>query len=107
MLAATENVSAVPVPDREDLPPCVVGIARDDFGVPVVDRNDVSLQILLKPEGATVWIKQDDQATRRLITVGGYEADGVRVLNGLEPGDVVITEGYQKLYEGCKVSENK
>ncbi len=63
--------------------------------------------ILLKPEGATVWIKQDDQATRRLITVGGYEADGVRVLNGLEPGDVVITEGYQKLYEGCKVSENK
>lgn len=63
--------------------------------------------ILLKPEGATVWIKQDDQATRRLITIGGYEADGVRVLNGLEPGDVVITEGYQKLYEGCKVSENK
>ena len=48
MLATAENVSAVSVSDREDLPPCVVGIARDDFGVPVVDRNDVSLQILLE-----------------------------------------------------------
>ena len=61
--------------------------------------------VLLKPEGATVWLQDGDQATRRLITVGGYEADGVRVLSGLQAGDVVITDGYQKLYEGCKVTE--
>ena len=61
--------------------------------------------VLLKPEGATIWLKQNGQATRRIITVGGYEADGVRVLGGLQAGDSVITDGYQKLYEGCKVTE--
>ena len=66
MLAATENVSAVPVPDREDLPPCVVGIARDDFGVPVVDRNDVSLQILLEVKRLVVI---DDAADAVLVIV--------------------------------------
>lgn len=60
--------------------------------------------VLLRPEGATVWVMQDHQATRRAITVGGYEAGGVRVMNGLQAGDVVITDGYQKLYEGCKVT---
>ena len=61
--------------------------------------------VLLKPEGATIWLKQNGQASRRIITVGGYEADGVRVLGGLQAGDSVITDGYQKLYEGCKVTE--
>lgn len=61
--------------------------------------------VLLKPEGATVWLKVDDRATRRAITIGGYEADGVRVLGGLQAGDVVIMDGYQKLYEGCKIVE--
>lgn len=60
--------------------------------------------VLLKPEGATVWLKQGDHATRRIIDVGGYEADGVRVLGGLQAGDSVITDGYQKLYEGCKIT---
>ena len=59
--------------------------------------------VLLNPKGATVWLKQDDHATRRAITVGGYEADGVRVLEGLQAGDIIIMDGYQKLYEGCKV----
>ena len=59
--------------------------------------------ILLVPEGHTVWIRENGQATRRFITIGGYEADGIEVLSGLEAGDTLITEGYQKLYNGCKV----
>jgi len=59
--------------------------------------------ILLKPEGPTVWVVEDGKVVRRQIATDGYQADGVRVLNGLEPGDIIVTEGYQKLYNGCKV----
>ena len=60
--------------------------------------------VLLKPEGHTVWVIENGHATRRFITVGGYEADGIEVMSGLQAGDTLITEGYQKLYNGCKVS---
>lgn len=61
--------------------------------------------ILLKPEGPTVWVKENGQAVRRGITIDGYQADGVRVKSGLTEGDSLITEGYQKLYIGCAVIE--
>ena len=59
--------------------------------------------ILLKPEGHTVWVMEKGTAVRRAIAIDGYRADGVRVANGLTIGDTLITEGYQKLYNGCKV----
>ena len=63
--------------------------------------------VLLKPEGPTVWLKQGNKAVRRDITVGGYEAEGVRVLSGLMPGDTLITDGYQKLYNNCTIVTNE
>lgn len=59
--------------------------------------------ILLKPEGPTVWLKINGEAVRRSITIEGYRADGVLVKEGLQAGDSLITEGYQKLYNECKV----
>lgn len=59
--------------------------------------------ILLKPEGPTVWVKENGEAVRRAVTVGGYQAEGVLITTGLQAGDSLITEGYQKLYMGCKV----
>ena len=59
--------------------------------------------VLLKPEGATVWVVEDGKAARRLVTVDGYQADGVRVTEGLQEGDQLITAGYQKLYNNCPV----
>ncbi|MBO4518725.1 MAG: efflux RND transporter periplasmic adaptor subunit [Paludibacteraceae bacterium] len=59
--------------------------------------------VLLKPEGPTVWLKQGNQAVRRAITIGGYLADGVQVKEGLQAGDTLIIDGYQKLYTGCRV----
>lgn len=59
--------------------------------------------ILLKPSGPTVWVKEHGEAVRRAITIAGYQADGVRVEDGLHAGDSLIIEGYQKLYTGCKV----
>ena len=62
--------------------------------------------ILLKPEGHTVWVAEQGRAVRRTITIGGYQADGVRITQGLQEGDILITEGYQKLYSGCAVTDN-
>lgn len=59
--------------------------------------------VLLKPEGHTVWVVENGTAVRRLIEVDGFMADGVRVRSGLQEGDSLIVEGYQKLYKGCKV----
>ncbi len=62
--------------------------------------------VLLKPEGHSVWVVEKGKAARRIITVEGYQADGVRVLAGLQTGDTLITEGYQKLYNNC-IIENE
>lgn len=59
--------------------------------------------VLMKPEGPTVWVLSNGEAERRPITLDGYQANGVRVASGLQAGDTLIVEGYQKLYKGCKV----
>ena len=50
-----------------------------------------------------MWVIEQGAAVRRGIVTAGYQADGVRVSEGLQAGDSLITEGYQKLYNGCKV----
>ena len=62
--------------------------------------------VSLKPEGYTVWLKKNGMAVRQTITVSGYLANGVQVTDGLQAGDSLIIEGYQKLYNNCKVTEN-
>ena len=62
--------------------------------------------VLLKPQGHTVWLIKQGKAERRDITIDGYQADGVRVSAGLQSGDTLIIDGYQKLYNGCTVAEN-
>ena len=62
--------------------------------------------VLLKPEGPTVWVVENGRAVRRNIKIDGYLANGVRVKSGLQEGDSLITEGYQKLYISCKVIED-
>ncbi len=56
-------------------------------------------------EGKSVWVVQEDStAVRRLIQIGQYIPNGVLVTDGLQTGDRVVTEGFQKLYKGAKVS---
>ena len=69
-------------------------------------NNDIVIPakcILLAPSGHTVWVAENGTAVRRNIIIDGYQADGVRVKSGLQAGDTLITEGYQKLYKDCKV----
>ena len=60
--------------------------------------------VTLLPEGASVWVvNRYEQAERRPVTLGAYQADGVQVISGLTSGDKLITAGYQKLYNTAPV----
>ena len=50
-----------------------------------------------------VWLKKDGKAHRKTVTVGDASGNRIIVSRGLNSGDIVITEGYQKLSEGMEV----
>jgi multidrug efflux pump subunit AcrA (membrane-fusion protein) len=43
-------------------------------------------------------------AKKRQIVIGQLYGDKLEVKSGLQPGDVVITEGFQNLYEGQPIT---
>lgn len=51
-----------------------------------------------------VWIVKNGKATKRYINFISDTSQGVRVSGGLEPGDLLIVEGQQKVSEGTPVS---
>lgn len=59
--------------------------------------------IRLKPDGHSVWIQKDGCATKRDVVPGDYLHNGIVITEGLQPGDTLILEGYQKLYEGATI----
>ena len=60
--------------------------------------------VLINQEGKFVWVVEDGRATRRNITLAGYSGTGVIVREGLQVGDEIIVEGYQKVSEGMRVN---
>ena len=60
----------------------------------------------LMQRGPAVWRVANGCAERVLISVAGYRADGVLVSEGLQPGDTLIIDGYQKLYQGAPLTIN-
>ena len=88
-------------PDAELIPGMISKVvlkANLSTGI-IVPANTV----LVNQEGRFVWIAQDGRATRRQITISGYSGTGIVVSEGLQAGDKVIVEGYQKVSEGMKV----
>lgn len=51
----------------------------------------------------SVWVIVDNQAERRTIETGCFVTQGVIVTKGLEKGDIVVLDGYQKLSRGAKI----
>jgi multidrug efflux pump subunit AcrA (membrane-fusion protein) len=45
-------------------------------------------------------------ATRKIITLGESYGDQIEVLSGLTGGEMLITAGYQNLYEGQQIRVN-
>lgn len=54
-------------------------------------------------QGYYVWVNDNGIAKRQNIKVGNYVGDNVIVKDGLEIGQQIITEGYLKLSDGCKI----
>ncbi len=65
----------------------------------VIPASCVSLQ----PAGTMVWVANDSVAERRMITISTYTEGGVLVTNGLQAGEIIITDGSHKLYNGAPI----
>lgn len=51
-----------------------------------------------------VWVAKDGKAHRQNVTLGETYGNRIVILSGLEGGETVITEGYQKVGEGSAVA---
>ena len=61
--------------------------------------------VQVAPDGKHfVWLTDGATAKRTFVTVGRLTDHGITVNNGLREGDRVITEGFNKVSEGMKVS---
>ena len=60
--------------------------------------------VLINNDSKFVWVVDEGKATRRTVTISGYSGKGVVVSEGLQAGDSVIIEGYQKVSEGMRVN---
>ena len=43
-------------------------------------------------------------ARKKIVTVGQYYGNNIEILSGLIAGDVIITEGYQSLFDGQNIT---
>ena len=60
--------------------------------------------IRYNPEGPYLYVVQDDKTViKRPIKLGGELQDKVIVAEGLEPSELVVTEGHLRLSDGVKV----
>lgn len=55
-------------------------------------------------DGQVVWVVRDSVAVRQHIEYSDLVRNGVLVSSGLVDGDIVVIDGYQKLYPGAKVT---
>ena len=55
-------------------------------------------------DGLAIWVLKNGRSYRRIIEVSDFVKNGVLVQKGLDFGDTIVTVGYQKLYNGAKVS---
>ena len=50
-----------------------------------------------------VWVEKDRKSQRRPITVGKTSGNRIAIESGLQEGDIVIVDGYQKVGEGTPI----
>ena len=52
-----------------------------------------------------VWVIENGKAHKQNVVIGGFSGDNVSIISGINIGDRVIVEGYQKVSEGMRVTE--
>ena len=61
--------------------------------------------IVIEKGGAFIFtVRADSVAEKRYIELGPEQANRIVVTRGLVPGELIVTEGYQKLTPGEKVT---
>jgi len=68
-------------------------------GVPIV----LEAVVLRDQSGEYVFVVEEDIARRREVKLGLQEGPRVEILDGLQPGEVLIVSGQQKVAEGQRV----
>lgn len=76
-----------------------------------VEENDEGVRARLIPLSAVyqekdkpnVWVVKDGKLELRAVELDGFGSETVRVLGGLEDGDVIVTAGVHKLMPGQRV----
>ena len=93
-----------PVPSDPSLKPNQIAIVKiRDYNVP--NAITIPLNVLQTDEEGKyvmVAVKEGSKtvARKRRVQVGELYGDRLEVKSGLQSGDVIVTEGYQELYEG-------
>ena len=60
--------------------------------------------IQTQQRGHSVWLLRNGRAERQMVTIGAYVENGVLITEGVTLGDTIVSKGYQKMYNGAKVS---
>jgi RND family efflux transporter MFP subunit len=99
--------------DRKLLPGMVANVRFVSDGsqaigskmIPVTAVQKKTVSTSLQADGSLfVWtVGKDSTAHRTIVTIGQPQGNYVSVIDGLNTGDRIVTEGYQKLSEGTKV----
>ena len=99
--------------DRKLLPGMVANVRFVSDGsqaigskmIPVTAVQKKTVSTSLQADGSLfVWtVGKDSMAHRSTVTIGQTQGNYVCVIDGLNVGDRIVTEGYQKLSEGTKV----
>ena len=94
---------SLPKADRKLLPGMVADVALRGGTSPAACILPAHIVQIDETNNEFVWLVVKGKAVKRIITVGGFTADGVTVTSGLADGDMVITAGAQKVSEGMRV----
>jgi len=97
-------------PDGAEVLPGMAGYATAKIPPPEIIEQLSGVQIPLsavfapdEPEQSYVWVIAGAAATRRAVRTGGLTDHGIRITDGLKPGEWVATAGVNFLSEGQKV----
>ena len=93
-------------PDRKLLPGMVASVRFISEGSQAISSKMIPVtSVQKKSDGSLfVWtVDKKNTAHRTTVTIGNTQNNYVSIINGLNMGDRIVTEGYQKLSEGVKV----
>ena len=92
--------------DRKLLPGMVASVCFISEGSQAIGSKMIPVTAVQKKSDGSlfVWtVGKDSAAHRTIVTIGQTQGNYVIVIDGLNVGDRIVTEGYQKLSEGTKV----